>query len=203
MLTTTISHRYARAIFGAALEENKLPRVAGDLANVLALNRQDPAFLNFLLTPEVLTDGKEEFIRTVIGPWADPLTVNFLLLLMDKKRIAHLTEICRDVQQLYEEHQGLVRAERPLRGGVGRHPGGAAQAGAGPPHREGRAAGEARGSVGARRGHRSHGQESHRSQLAPRAQRARRPVAPCRRRLGREESRRVAAGSRSHDVIST
>ena len=111
MLTATISRRYARAIFGAALEENKLPRVAGDLANVLAVNRQNPAFLNFLLTPEVLTDGKEEFIRTVIGPWADPLTVNFLFLLMDKKRTAHLTEICRDVQMLYEEHQGLVRAE--------------------------------------------------------------------------------------------
>ncbi len=111
MRTTTISHRYARAIFGAALEENKLARVAGDLANVLALNRQDPAFLNFLMTPEVLTDGKEGFIRTVFGPQLDPLTVNFLLLLMDKKRIAHLPGICEDVQRLYEEHQGLLRAE--------------------------------------------------------------------------------------------
>jgi F-type H+-transporting ATPase subunit delta len=111
MLTTTISHRYARAIFGAALEENKLSRVAGDLANVLALIREDPAFLDFLVTPEVLTDGKEGFIRTVFGSWADPLTVNFMLLLMDKKRIAHLTGICEDVQQLYEEHQGLLRAE--------------------------------------------------------------------------------------------
>ena len=47
MRTTTISHRYARAIFGPP-SRSKLARVAGDLANVLALNRQDSAFLNFL-----------------------------------------------------------------------------------------------------------------------------------------------------------
>ncbi len=111
MRTTTISHRYARAIFGAALEENILSRVAGDLANVLTLHRRDPAFLNFLMTPEVLTDGKEEFIRAAFGSQLDPLTVNFLLLLMDKKRIAHLPGICEDVRKLYEEQQGLLRAE--------------------------------------------------------------------------------------------
>lgn len=111
MLTTTISHRYARAIFGAALEENKLPRVAADMEGLAALIQADPSFLHFLVTPEVLTDGKQEFIRTIFGARLDPMTTNFLILLVDKGRIVHLAEICEDMRRLFEDHQGVLRAE--------------------------------------------------------------------------------------------
>ncbi len=111
MLTTTIAHRYAQALFGAALEEKKLPRVAEDMAGVRAVLDEDPAFLDFLVTPEVLTDGKEEFIRAVFGSRLDPLTVNFLFLLVDKGRIAHLGAICEDMRRLYEDHRGVLRAQ--------------------------------------------------------------------------------------------
>jgi F-type H+-transporting ATPase subunit delta len=111
MLTTTISHRYARALFEASREDGITSRVAADLASLRQLHLEDSAFHVFLISPEVLTETKVEFVKSVFGPRVAPLTLRFLLLLIDKGRIDHLTEVCEDFRRLHEESRGLLRAE--------------------------------------------------------------------------------------------
>jgi F-type H+-transporting ATPase subunit delta len=110
MRTTTVAHKYAKALFDASIEAERTQKVAAGMASIRHLKDEEPAFLNFLTSPEVLTEHKSEFIRTVFAPRLDEMTVNFLRLLVDKKRIDLLPEICADFQLLVEEHQGLLRA---------------------------------------------------------------------------------------------
>ncbi len=110
MLTTVVSHKYAKALFDESVERNLTQKVAADLEALMDLRGQDPAFLNFLNSPEVLTEHKTEFIKTVFGPRMDRVVIDFLHLLVEKGRINFLPEICRDFAQLTAEHHGLLHA---------------------------------------------------------------------------------------------
>ena len=111
MLRGAVSHKYARALFDEAVERGVAQRVSDDLVSLLELEEEEPAFLTFLLSPEVSEKQKIEFLRTVFGPRVDPLVVDFLHLLVEKGRMPFLASICRDYQGLFEEHQGLLRAK--------------------------------------------------------------------------------------------
>ena len=111
MLTTVVSHKYAKALFDESVERKLTQKVAADLQALMDLRVEDPAFLNFLNSPEVLTEHKTEFIRSVFGPRTDRLVIDFLHLLVEKGRINFLPEICRDFARLTEEHHGMLRAQ--------------------------------------------------------------------------------------------
>jgi F-type H+-transporting ATPase subunit delta len=111
MAQTAVALKYAKALFDTALESGKLPEVTRDADFLRQLREEDPAFLNFLISPEVLTDQKMEFVKTVFEPRLDPLTVNFIRLLIDKGRIDHLPPMRQEFDRLQEEHQGKLKAQ--------------------------------------------------------------------------------------------
>lgn len=109
----TVAHKYARALFDAALEEGKLDRVADDVRAILELGAartQEGNFARFLVSPEVATDKKVEFIRKVFGPRMEAMTVDFLVLLLEKKRIIAVLDIAEDFGRMVDEHRGLLKA---------------------------------------------------------------------------------------------
>ena len=110
MRLTSVAHKYARAILEASLEEGVLDRVAADMHELGRLEAADPAYHRFLVSPKVLTEHKLEFLNTVFGPRVAPLTLNLLMILMDKGRIDLLPEIVESFEGLVEEHRGLLRA---------------------------------------------------------------------------------------------
>jgi F-type H+-transporting ATPase subunit delta len=107
---TAVAHKYVRALFDSAREEGTLDRVAGDMDALGRLETEDAAFLGFLVSPEVPTERKMEFLEAVFAPRLSGLAVDFLRLLVDKARIDLLPEMCREFAGLYEEHQGIQRA---------------------------------------------------------------------------------------------
>lgn len=111
MANTAVALKYAKALFDTALEDGKLGEVTRDADFLRRLREEDPAFVNFLVSPEVLTEHKMEFVKTVFEPRLDPLTVNFIRLLVEKARIEHLPEIRKEFDRLQEEHQGRLRAQ--------------------------------------------------------------------------------------------
>jgi F-type H+-transporting ATPase subunit delta len=109
----TVAHKYARALFNAALEEGNLDRVADDMAGLLDLTRsrsQEGNFARFLVSPEVSTEEKIAFLRRVFGPRLDPMTVNFIILLLEKKRILAFLEVSEVFTRMVEEHRGILKA---------------------------------------------------------------------------------------------
>jgi F-type H+-transporting ATPase subunit delta len=111
MMQSALAHKYSRALFDVALEEGRLDTVAAEMDSLYRLREEDPTFLNFLLSPEVQHDQKQRFIDAVFRPRVSSLVVNFLRLLVEKARMGVLPEMCREFQQLVEEHQGRLRAQ--------------------------------------------------------------------------------------------
>jgi F-type H+-transporting ATPase subunit delta len=111
MREITVALKYARALFEAADEEGSLDRVGEDLAGLGKVDETDPAFLRFLVSPKALTEHKLEFLQVVFAPRVAPMTLRFLELLIDKKRIAILPEIVEVFDRLMEEHRSVLRAQ--------------------------------------------------------------------------------------------
>lgn len=110
MLQAGLAHRYAHALFGAALGEKALDAVGEDLAALTALDGADARLRLFLESPQVLDEHKHELIDRVLGGRAHALTVRFLHLLLDKKRVAYLREAAAAYRTLLEEHRGVLHA---------------------------------------------------------------------------------------------
>jgi F-type H+-transporting ATPase subunit delta len=108
---SAVALKYARALFDAAIEEDRVNETAADMASVGKLAQQDASFLGFLVSPEVLTEHKLEFIQSVFASRLSPLVVNYLRLLVNKTRINFLPEMCEEFVRLVEEHRGILRAE--------------------------------------------------------------------------------------------
>ncbi len=108
MAATGVGKRYAIALFNAALAEDLLDQVHGDMTSFGKLLEGEPGLWRFLLSLRVTADEKRELIMKAIGDRASGLFVKFLLLLIDKKRTAHFDEIARAFVSLYEDHMGVV-----------------------------------------------------------------------------------------------
>lgn len=71
---------------------------------------RDHTLLNFLNAPHVLEENKQALIRTVFGERLEQLFVEFLVVLVEKHRVAHLAEIIDDFIRLVEAEKGITRA---------------------------------------------------------------------------------------------
>ena len=106
-----VATRYAAALFGAAISRKELEQVDSDLRGLEALYAHDTAFQNFLEAPNVLDGDKEKIVRAVLGGRVSEVVLQFCLLMLRKKRIAHLPLVFDPFRRLVEQHLGLERAE--------------------------------------------------------------------------------------------
>jgi F-type H+-transporting ATPase subunit delta len=107
----SISDRvYARALFDAALEENKLEPVREQLAQFVAAETEVPELRELLRNPQLDPQARKAALRDLLAD-GEELLQNFLLVLVDKGRTAQLDEIAREFERLVAEHEGIVSAE--------------------------------------------------------------------------------------------
>jgi F-type H+-transporting ATPase subunit delta len=104
-----IGKRYALALFNAAVAEDVLEQVYGDVTSfdrVLAAERPFQAFLTSLrVTPE----AKKDLVVRAVGDRASGLFVKFVHLLIDKKRMSGFADVAAAFASLYEEHLNIIR----------------------------------------------------------------------------------------------
>jgi F-type H+-transporting ATPase subunit delta len=106
-----VAHRtYARSLFGAAREANRLERAQEELADFVATVEQVPELRSVLESPELDSRAKAALLGQVLGD-ADPLVRNFLLLLAEKGRSGEVAEIAREFEALVAQEQGILDVE--------------------------------------------------------------------------------------------
>ena len=110
MILSGVAKRYAVALFNAAVKQDIADQVQDDLSSFIQLLRQNKDLTGFLKSPEILTEAKKQLIVEVFGDRTAGLFVKFILLLIDKKRLAHILDIADAYRQLYEQLQGIVEA---------------------------------------------------------------------------------------------
>jgi F-type H+-transporting ATPase subunit delta len=101
---------YARALFEAARDRNRVDAVREELGDFVAAQRDVPELRELLRNPQLdprvkasalgeLLVGEEELVR------------NFLLLLVEKGRVAEIEEIAREFEPLVAQAEGILDVE--------------------------------------------------------------------------------------------
>jgi F-type H+-transporting ATPase subunit delta len=101
---------YARALFDAALAEDRLQTVREQLEQVVAAEREVPELRELLRNPQVDPRARAAALEDMLSG-GDELLRNFLLVLVDKGRTGQLEEIAREFERLVARHEGVVHAE--------------------------------------------------------------------------------------------
>ena len=110
--------RYARAVFAAAQRVDALEAVGEDLTVLATLAESRPEFRYFLLTPRIRKERKEEVLRTLFREQVQQVTLQFLFVLLDKRRQQLLRLIAGAFRALLDVHyrrqEVTVASARPL-----------------------------------------------------------------------------------------
>lgn len=105
-----VARRYASALFRAALNANALQRVSEDLQRLQQMMQASDALRTFLHSPLIPRDRKKQRLQELFSPEFQPLTLQFLALVVEKRRETLLEAICEEFVRLYEAHHGIARA---------------------------------------------------------------------------------------------
>ena len=106
-----VAHRmYARALFEAAQEADRVDAVAGDLAALAAAIEEVPELRAFLRNPQIEPTGKAAVLEQLATD-ADELVRNFVRLVAEKGRAGEIPEISADLDALVAQAQNRLAVE--------------------------------------------------------------------------------------------
>ncbi|MGO9117610.1 MAG: F0F1 ATP synthase subunit delta [Desulfomonilaceae bacterium] len=112
MIDTTLSKRYATALVEIAQEQNALDKYAEDLDSLSKLVEESRDFREILMNPVFTRDDKKKIAGPVLKKMgADPMVINFVYLLIDRKRIDQLTGIEKAFRAKVDEIRGITRGQ--------------------------------------------------------------------------------------------
>ena len=105
----TISHRYGKALFELALEQDKRQEVCEELNELQKVIQEEPQLVLFMTSPQIGGQQKLAMLKT-LQEGASQLMVNLLAMLHDYGRIANLASIIDEFNRLNDEFEKTVRA---------------------------------------------------------------------------------------------
>ncbi len=110
MVHEAVAQRYAAALFQLAMEQGQAQKVHDELRAIEKELRQHPTLARALHAPNVPDKVKKDICRKLFGSH-NPWLLNFLFLLVDKKREDYVPEILRQYRQLLDTASGVVKAD--------------------------------------------------------------------------------------------
>ena len=101
---------YARALYEAAKEKDRLDEVREELGDFVEAQRQVPELRELLRNPQLDKSVKASALEELLGGDED-LVRNFLLLLAEKNRAGEIEEIAREFDRLVAQAEGILDVE--------------------------------------------------------------------------------------------
>ncbi|MEB3209964.1 MAG: ATP synthase F1 subunit delta [Leptolyngbyaceae bacterium] len=102
---------YAEGLMGVARANNLTSQISEDVKLLMSLMEESKDFYPFLANPLVDGDAKKGLLRRVVSEQVNPFTLNFLMLLIDRKRISLVKDICKKYQDIYRKLNQVALAE--------------------------------------------------------------------------------------------
>ncbi|MEH2243190.1 ATP synthase F1 subunit delta [Nostoc sp.] len=109
--TAEVAQPYAQALLSIAQSKNLTEEFGEDARTFLGLLRGDKQLQNFFGNPFIQSESKKALIKQILGEGANPYLRNFLLILVDKRRIAFLESIFQQYLALLRQLNQTVLAE--------------------------------------------------------------------------------------------
>jgi F-type H+-transporting ATPase subunit delta len=111
---TTVARNYAEALFSIATTHGKQDAFAASLSEVGEMMDANPSIGVFLQTPKVDLAAKKKALRNAFTGKVDPLVLNFLLVVLEKRRQRLISEIAREFSKLLDEKMGRLHVQVTL-----------------------------------------------------------------------------------------
>ena len=110
LLSAEVVEPYAEALMAVAQEQNLVEKFGEDIASLLGLLEASPELNDFFSSPVVIGADKKAILQR-IGQEIDPTIMNFLMILVDRRRIIFLEGICQHFRTLIRKLNQTVLAE--------------------------------------------------------------------------------------------
>jgi F-type H+-transporting ATPase subunit delta len=110
-LSTEIAEPYAQALMSVAQDKNLTEQFSQDIRALLDLLKNSEDLRLFLGSPIIQETDKKAVLEKVIGDQTNPYLKRFLLLLIDKRRIVFLEEVCQQYLEQMRKLTNTVLAE--------------------------------------------------------------------------------------------
>lgn len=105
-----VGHVYAQALLIAASRQSKAEAALDQLDSLVNdVFAASPDFERFLASGAIRRHSKREVVESTFGGKADPLFMNFLLVLNDNDRLNAIRPILANYRELYERQQHRIR----------------------------------------------------------------------------------------------
>lgn len=111
MIDRTLSKRYAQALLDVAVKRKCVREVETELVAVAHAYEMTPNIGVVVGHPSVRQADKIGLVRTIFGSRVRVELLEFLLVLMEKRRFELLPEIAKVYDALADEFEGLVRVQ--------------------------------------------------------------------------------------------
>lgn len=113
MDSTTVARSYASALHEIGQRHDAADRFGDELERFARLLHEEPRIREFIEAPTVDVEDKKRALRSALGGF-HPLLVNFVLVVLDKRRQRLLRDVAVVYRAIRDEAQGHVRAEVTL-----------------------------------------------------------------------------------------
>lgn len=107
MNSIAISLRYARALFSLAKDKDLLKDIYIDLSLIHATLKPVKEFHNIMSSPIIKEEKKRNLFIAVFKDVVKPISLNFLIFLVNKNREAYLFDIIRNYEKLYRNENNI------------------------------------------------------------------------------------------------
>lgn len=115
---SVVASRYAEAFFSLNLEKNAIEKSKKELKEINSLFEQVDNIKTFFLSEQISKKEKKDLISGSLKNSVSKDTLNFLLLLVDKGRIAIYDQIINEYIHLANNElnikEGIIESVRPL-----------------------------------------------------------------------------------------
>ncbi|MCL6519699.1 MAG: F0F1 ATP synthase subunit delta [Armatimonadetes bacterium] len=108
MKLTVLAKRYAAALFEAAKASDSIDLVESDLGLVTYSLESVSQLTEVLEQPLIPIEHKKEIVRDIFSGRVQELTLNFLGLVIEKRRERILTEVEKEYVKLANDYRGIV-----------------------------------------------------------------------------------------------
>ena len=111
MQKTSASIRYAKALFHLALEKKLSKEVLDDLKMILTALKTEKS-LSLLITNPTISQGvKKTVFDRIFNQKVNKITMNFILLVIQKGREMYFSDMIYKYESLYNEHKNICVVE--------------------------------------------------------------------------------------------
>lgn len=107
MIDYQASIRYARALMGLAEEGNILEKIDADFEQIIRLLDRHPEITHLVSNSTIGKPEKDDFLEKVFPESTARLLINFLKVLIDKKRFKQIRDIQKIFRRFFEQKKGV------------------------------------------------------------------------------------------------